>query len=278
MKTILFSIIAFSTFITNAQVEEEVIDTTRFKIGNTEFIIINHEDGGADTLLANEENNTEKEWEFNNDKDKKYKNYGHWSGFELGINTLLNKKGGTSFDNNFLEIDPAQSFNFSFNFAELEIPFGTPHIGLITGLGFEHSRYGFKNNNILMSNSDSTWSVTDTTRNFSKNQLRTWYFNVPLLLQINTSTASKKNIHFEMGVIGGVRIGSKTFQKYAILGGDQEDKGKGKYNINPFKLDATARIGYKGVGLFMNYNLLPLFDTNKTELAYPLTVGIRFGG
>lgn len=276
MKTIIFTLLAITTFGLSAQETEEVsIDTTKFKIGTTEFIIINHGNGNSDTLLVDEDNENS-----NDEKGKKYDgdSFGHWSGLEFGMNTLLNSKGGSTFNSKFLEIDPLQSFNFALNMGQLEIPFGTTHVGLVTGFGLEHSRYGFKNNYQLASNSDSTWANIDSTRSFTKNQLRTWTFNVPVLLEFNTSKNHDKNLFINIGVIGGVNFATKTFQKYEVLGGERKDKFKGKYNINPFKLDATARIGYKGVGLFVNYDLLPLFQTNTTELAYPLTFGIRFGG
>lgn len=274
MKTIIFTLIALTTFSLSAQeTNQEVEDTTRFKVGTTEFIIINHGGGNADTVLVEEDG-----YDNIDDVDDNSSNsFGHWSGFELGLNTMLNSKGGTTFNDKILEIDPAQSFNFAFNFGEIKIPFGTPHVGLVSGFGLAHSRYGFKNNYVLNSNADSTWGMIDSTTSYSKNQFRTWNFNIPLMLEFNTSKESSKNVYFNFGVIGGVNFATKTFKKYEILGGEQKEKQKEKYNINPFTLDATARVGYKSVGLFVNYSVLPLFETNKTELAYPLTFGIRFG-
>ncbi len=201
----------------------------------------------------------------------------YWSGFDIGVNSLRNTQGSNTFNSNFLEIDPAQSFNFSFNLMEKRIAFGTPHIGLVTGIGFTHSRYGLKNNNLLRSNSDSTWAVMDTVISYSKNQLRSWYFNVPLLLHFNTSKHENNNVYLSAGVIGGVRMGKgKLFRKYEYFGGDQKDKIKGNYNLNSFQLSATARLGYRNFGLFANYNLMPLFEENKSEQAFPLTVGASF--
>jgi len=84
-------------------------------------------------------------------------------------------------------------------------------------------------------------------------------------------------VYFNFGLIGGVHFATKTFRKYEVNGGVNKDKIKGKYNVNPFKVMATARVGYKNVGLFVNYNLLPLFTPGATQTAYPLTFGIRLG-
>lgn len=265
MKTIIFTLIAFTTFGLSAQeTTEEAEDTTRFVVGETEFIIINHGGGDSDTLLIGDEESRE-------ENDLTY-----WSGIDLGINTLLNSNQGTAFNNQFLEIDPAQSFNLSLNIMEKRIRFGTDHVGLVTGLGFNFSRYGFKNDYVLRTSADSTWAVTDTVNNYTKNQLRTTYLNVPLLLHFNTSKSASKNFHVSAGVIGGVRLSSKTFKKYDVFGGEQKDKIKGRYNLNPFQLNATARLGYKDFGLFANYSLLPLFETGLAEQAFPLTAGLTF--
>lgn len=274
MKTIIFTLVALTTFSLSAQeTNQEVEDTTRFKVGTTEFIIINHGGGKADTVLVNDDNNSNpKNVKVTYDKE----DLTYWNGLDIGINTLLNAKQGTKFTNKIFEIDPAQSFNLSLNLLEKRIPFGTEHVGLVTGLGFNFSRYGFKNDYILKTNADSTWGVIDTLNNYSKNQLRTTYLNVPVLLHFNTSKMAKKNFHVSLGVIGGVRLSSKTFKKYDVLGGEQKDKIKGRYNINPFQLDATARIGYRDFGLFANYSLIPLFETGVAEQAFPLTVGVTF--
>jgi len=279
MKTILITFAALLTFNLSAQTEVEgektSEDTTRFKFGGTEFIIIKKSDGESDTIRVEDGDENDSSWEMK--KDKKYDSFGHWSGLEFGMNTMLNSAGGTSFNQKFLEIDPSQSWNFALNFAELDIPFKTPHVGLVSGLGFEHSRYGFKDSYILNSKTDSTWAVLDTTQAYLKNQLRTWSFNIPILLEFNTSKYKDNNVYFDLGLIGGVHFGTKTFRKYEINGGVQKDKFKGKYNVNPFKVMATARVGYKKVGLFVNYNLLPLFTPGSTQTAYPLTFGVRIG-
>ena len=58
MKTIIFTLIAFTTFGLSAQeTNEEAEDTTRFKVGSTEFLIINHE-GNTDTVLVDGEDDS----------------------------------------------------------------------------------------------------------------------------------------------------------------------------------------------------------------------------
>lgn len=280
MKSIL--LITAAIFSLNAIAQEgpkgpkkEVEDTTRFRVAGLEFIIIDHGDQ-IDTVLVDEQSDG-KEVKIGKDKNKKKKaddDLTYWSGFEFGPSILFDKSGGNNISSPFLELDPAQSFSYNFNLFEKRIRFGTDHVGLVTGLGFTQARYGFKDSYSLKATADSTWGVLDTTRAYNKNQLRATYLNVPLLLQFNTSKYTSKNFHVAVGVIGGVRLSSKTVQKFDILGKEAKNKQKGVYNLNPFQASATARVGYNDFGVFANYNLLSLFEKGAAEEVYPLTMGI----
>src|SRR5690606_221970 len=114
-------------------------DTTRFRIGKTEFIIVDQ-----DTLRVEDENQEgnaedEDDFDFGDRMDLAY-----WAGFEVGVNMLMNNQFQPDFQEKHLQIDPANSFVYNFNLFEYFIKFGTPHVGLVTGLGFTNSRFGFK--------------------------------------------------------------------------------------------------------------------------------------
>lgn len=240
-------------------------DTTRFKIGGVEFIIVENDTIPVDGIDIEEEEN---------DADLTY-----WSGFEVGVNYPMNGSFQPDFNSPHLQVDPSQSFSYSFNLMEQRIRIVKDYFGIVTGIGFTNSRYGFKDDHLrLMANSDSTWGYHDSTliSGFTKNQLRINSFNIPLLLQINTSKYDDKNFHISFGVIGGIRIGSKVKYVYDVFGGENDHKEKGRYNLNPFQLSATARIGFRDFGLFANYNILSLYESGKLETAYPLTFGASF--
>jgi hypothetical protein len=268
MKNKLFLLGAlFIGLVSNAQEEG---DTTRFKIGNKEIIII-----GSDTMMVDVEGD---------DSKGKPGRYGgdltYWGGFDIGINMPLNGSSQTTFNSQHLQIDPIKSLSYSFNFGEQRIRIIKDYFGIVTGVGFTNSRYGFKNESLrLESNIDSTFGYVDTNlfTGFSKNQLRINSFNIPILFQINTSKNEDKNFHISFGAIGGVRIGSNVKYKYDFENGeDTKNKERGRYNLNAFQLMATARLGYKDYGLFVNYNILTMYETGKSETAYPLTFGASF--
>lgn len=266
MKKIIGIIAGFSASVVMAQSGG---DTTRFTIGGMEFIVVD-----KDTMLADDVEAPD-EW----DKEYDYGDLTYWGGFDIGVNMLMNGNFEPEFNRDHLEIDPAQSFSYSFNFFEQKVRIVKDYFGLVTGLGFTNSRYGFKDDHLrLVSSSDSTWGMIDTTliSGFSKNQLRVNYFNIPLLFQINTSLNEERNFHLSFGVIGGIRIGSKVKYRYDVLGGENDHKEEGRYNINPFQACATVRMGYRDFGVFANYNVLSLYESDKSATAYPLTFGASF--
>jgi Outer membrane protein beta-barrel domain len=254
--------------------EEGGPDTTRFKVGSMEFIIIDNDT----TLIDVDDTDPDVD---RKDTEITYKpgDLTYWGGIDVGVNILMNNQFQSSFAEEHLIMDPAKSFSYSFNFFEKRLKFGTEHVGLVTGLGFTNSRFGFSNDRLrLDSNADSTFGVVDSslTNGFNLNQLRVSYFNIPVLLHFNTSKNHKKNFHISLGIIGGVRIGSKMKYKYDVLGGESKDKTSARYNLNAFQASLTARMGYRNFGVFANFDMLPLFQNGTSTVAKPLTFGASF--
>jgi len=257
-----------------AQEEEKSSDTTRFKIGSTEFLIID-----KDTIQAGDidENDPDGDKNFGVKYDPKKLTY--WSGLDFGVSVLMNNQFKSDFTQSHLQTDPASSMFFSFNFFEQRIKIGGEYFGLVTGLGVSVSTFGFKNDQLrLVSNADSTFGVVDSTviGGFDKNKINVSYINIPLLFQINTSKNHKKNFHLSFGIIGGVRIASNVRYKYEEMGGKTEASTQARFNLNPFHASLTARMGYRNFGLFANFDMLSLYEYDKSRVAKPLTFGASF--
>ena len=151
-----------------AQEEKKGSDTTRFKIGSMEFIIVDSDTSVVDT-------SEDSDGDGNVGVNYTPGDLTYWGGFDVGVNILMNNDFQPSFTEDHLLTDPAKSFSYSFNFFEKRLKFGTEHVGLVTGLGFTHSRFGFDNDRMrLESNSESTFGVIDSslTNGFNLNQLR----------------------------------------------------------------------------------------------------------
>ncbi|MES2587869.1 MAG: outer membrane beta-barrel protein [Bacteroidota bacterium] len=277
MKKTLYTGLALISFLLssslNAQEHKtEEQDTTRINLGETELLIINKK-GKSDldkTTALDTIDASDKDDEDDNDK-----NEGHWGGIDFGATMLLNSAMKASFPNDkFLENDPAKSFYWNLNVMDHKFNIYKHYVGITTGFGVNFTQIGIKNDNLLLDNVDSLWTVQDTINHYSKNKLRATYLQIPLLLEFNTNEDEDKSFYVAAGVIGGVRVGSALIQKIERDDFDNKQKLKGTYGLNPFKLDATFKMGYGDWGVFANYALLPLFDTDKTSEAYPLTFGL----
>jgi hypothetical protein len=268
MKTTLLTLpILFTAGFSFAQ-EEKSPDTTRVNLGKMEIIIIDKSgDKGAkiDTIDAAPD-----------DKSKSKRNYeAHWAGLDMGFNVMMNSAMNSNFDAYpYWENDPARSMTWNLNILEHKFKIAGPYVGITTGLGFSFTQLAFRDNYVLFSSSDTLFAVVDTISSYSKNKLRANYLTVPLLIEFATNADEDKSFYLAAGVVGGVRLSSKVKREGEIDGKNFKQQEKGVYGLNPFKLDATVRMGYGSWGAFASYSLMPLFDTGKTTEVYPLTFGL----
>mgnify|MGYP006085559123 FL=1 len=243
-------------------------DTTKMKVGNKEIIIITHPNEDFD---LDSEDDSEDE-----SPKRKRKSDAHWAGVDLGFTVLMNENFNTDFATTpYWKNDPARSTVWNLNLLEHKFNFGTPFVGLTTGVGFSFTSVAFRDGYIINSSADSLFAVLDTVNTYSKNKLKASYLTIPLLLEFNTNTNSDKNFYLAAGVVGGVRMTSKIKRNGEFADGKEfEEREKGTYSLSPFKLDAALRMGYGSFGVFANYSLLPLFESGKTVEVYPLTFGL----
>lgn len=250
---------------------QEEPDTTRMTIGGKQIIVISPK--GADVEVIPDGDTidaspTDEEW--NEIK-------AHWGGLEFGPTILLNDDFKASFPNNpYWENDPASSFAWNLNFAEHKFPIYKNHVGVTVGLGINWTQIGLRQYR-LTNTSDTLFGTYDSLVDYDKNKLTGIYLTAPLMFEFCTNSDGDDNgFYLAAGIIGGVRLASHT-KFYVEEGNDElEGKSKGTFGLNSFRADATVRLGYRGVGLFANYGLIPLFDTDKTVAVHPLTFGMSF--
>lgn len=258
--------------ITFAQEEQEQSDTTRINLGESEIWIIKKPHAKIDGITPMDTIDAAPD---NLDDEDDDSHEGHWGGIDFGATMLMNPSMKTSFPGaTYLENDPAKSFYWNINVMDHKFNLYKEYVGISTGFGINFTQIGIKDDNILYANSDSLWVMKDSVNHYAKNKLRGTYLQIPLLLEFNTNADDDKSFYFATGVIGGVRVGSALIQKLDKDNFDNKQKTRGTYGLNPFKCDATVRLGYGNWGVFANYALLPLFDTDLTEEAYPLTFGL----
>lgn len=255
--------------LTTASFAQEEPDTTRMNIGGKQIIIISP--NGSDVEVITDTINAEpskEDW----DEIK-----AHWGGLEFGPTILMNESFQSSFpDHPYWENDPASSFAWNLNFAEHKFKLYRNYVGVTVGLGVNWTQIGLRQYR-LTSTADSLYGTYDSIVTYDKNKLTGIYLTAPLMLELcSKADGDDRGFYLSMGVIGGVRIGSNT--KYYVEGDKDEYSGKtkGSFGLNAFRADAAIKLGYGGIGLFANYGLIPLFNTDKTVAVHPITMGLTF--
>jgi len=281
MKQIILSFIAIAAFTLNLTAQEtisspdEILNSDTVNIQKTQDTSIVRI-GKKDVKVIDHENGTEILWGKNKHHEvdpNKFK--GHWEGIEFGFNAF-DKPDYSMYnaaDKDFMSLNQGKSLEIDFNFYELNIELCKNYVGLVSGMGLSFNNYRFENPYTLQKGQLITEPVSLNPDNLSKTKLAVTYLKVPLLLEFQVPVNHNEGRLFvNAGIIGGVKIGSHTKVKY----GDKKDKDRSGFNLNSFKYEATARIGYKDVCLFANYSLTPLFQSGMGPELTPFTIGISF--
>lgn len=236
-------------------------DTTTINFRQKQYVIIN-KDKDSDSNIQRK-------------KDDKFH---HWAGFGIGVNGWMSDG---SFDlpknQKYMDLNYGKSLNFQLNAFEKDIHIYKNYVNLVLGVGFEWSQYQFSNKTRLNPDSTYTYGAIDTTNtyNYKKNRLKTTFVNVPVLIEFNTHKNPKKAFHIAFGAIGGYKLGSRTRQILEQNGNIIRVIKKDDYNINPFRVNAHASIGYRNFTLYADYALTPLFENGKGPELYPFTIGVK---
>lgn len=207
---------------------------------------------------------------------KPKKTGGNWAGFELGFNGLVTDDGKSidDLDGN-LELITEKSIAVHFNFYEKDFKLYKHYALASTGVGLSYNNYRFRKNINLVAD-NSTFAYTIDSINYRKNKLVVSYVTVPVLLTFNTSENPKKAFHLTTGMIFAYRLGSHTKKVYTEDGDKKKDKNFDDFNIEPFRYDATLRLGYRQFTVFANYALTDLFKNNQglASAIHPWTMGV----
>lgn len=239
-------------------------DTTKVKIGKRKFLII---DDDEKTKKAQ--------------SSGKRRMKGVWGGFELGVNGLVTPDMSFNFNNNYkyLNTKVGESWFFSLNLPEIDAHLVRNKLALTTGLGFNWNNIHFDGNSFLTPNSDSLTS-TAAGLQLSENKLYTFDLTAPLLLKFapGTKKKAKSGFHFAAGVIGHYVAKKRVVTETSANGYFQRTELNDDFNINPFRVDATVRVGYGHVKLFANYALTPYFNSSKAPDVRVFAAGLTLIG
>jgi len=233
---------------------------------------------------------------------KKHKFNGHWAGFGLGINGYVNPDFNMSFpkEYEYLDLRMSKSVSVHINFFEQNVALAkNQKWGMVTGLGLSWNNYRFSRPTRLNPDSSYLIGYIDEGISIRKSKLTAFYFNIPLVFEFQTNSRHKKNsFHMGLGMIANVRLSSHTKKYYNELNKEFEitqfdpstdnyetryyatspNYSKAKtfndFHLQPFKFDATVRIGWGFINLFANFSVNQMFKKDKGPELYPWEAGI----
>jgi hypothetical protein len=111
---------------------------------------------------------------------------------------------------------------------------------------------------------------------YSKNKLKDTYLTVPLMYEIQAPLGNiKKPLYISAGVIGGLKLGSRTKEYYTLYGNDKKDVVKGDFYLSPIRYGYQARIGFRSIHLVATYYESGLFSSGKGPKVHPFDIGIK---
>ena len=209
---------------------------------------------------------------------------GHWSGFYYGFVNFGNSMyEDTAYEEygEFMELDWSHSFAMQFNVFKHSINLvHRNNFGIVWGAGFEYQRLRFENNYSSVTWADHQLIPIDLHENdkiasVKRSSFKTFYLTIPLMLELQLPAAKRNRFYISGGIMGGVRLHSKTKVVYKDSSGDKhKKKEKNNFNMVPFKADLVGRVGYKRLSLWGSYTLTNMFKSDKGPELHAYTVGI----
>jgi hypothetical protein len=204
---------------------------------------------------------------------------GHWAGFGLSINGLLNQDHMIDYPEGapYLDINYNKSTGVSLNFFEQNINLANQKLGLVTGLGVTWNNYRFANNVILTDTNGHLDGYFSEVPGYSyqKSKLMLASLRIPLMLEYQTNAKMKSNsFHVGAGAVGCVRMWSHTKNEI----NNSKTKNKGDFYVNPFIIQGMATVGWGIINLYGTYSFTEMFRNGKGPTAYPFEVGITLIG
>ena len=201
---------------------------------------------------------------------------GHWTGIYVGLTNYLTDGMIYSPNSGDMRLDWSGSRTFILNPYHGDISLSRNGcFGMTLGCGFEYQRLRFADDYTTIVKGEYGVIVpSDINREYDvrRNTLKHLYVTTPILFELQS-----KEAFISVGVIGGLRLHSKTKTVYDFEGDKRKMKNTDDFSMSPFKLDATAKIGYGGFAIFCNYTMTHMFERNKGLDLHPLTIGFGFG-
>lgn len=205
-----------------------------------------------------------KDFTFIWNKRKQKRLSSHWSGFGMGFMNYNDKK----IPNGTLKM--STSHNFTLNIMSYGKQLGHSNWLLVTGLGFDWSRYHFDTNSALTKVDGITrFQQAPDGINYKSTKLLAYYITIPLMLEYQSG-----GFHIAAGAVAFIKYYSKSQVKYYDEYGKHKVNMGKDLNIRPIDLRLKAQVGLDNVSLFGYYAPISMFKTDKGPDLKTYSVGV----
>ena len=214
-----------------------------------------------------------------NEPDDDDKPAAHFAGFDFGFGSLLMDKPS---DYAYWNVSDLNVMNFGINLIEYKIPLIKQYLGLTTGTGLnlttiQLGQYDLVHTASVPGGKTDTLFAIEGLNNlpYRSNNFTSGALTIPLLLEVCSKAATKNSFYLNTGVVGYWSFSGSWSTRGKYANGDRfQNTVNSRFQLAPFGAYATVRTGFDHYGLFVNYNLTPLFKKTATAMVYPLTFGI----
>jgi hypothetical protein len=214
-----------------------------------------------------------------NEPDDDDKPAAHFAGFDFGFGSLLMDKPS---DYAYWNVSDLNVMNFGINLIEYKIPLIKQYLGLTTGTGLnlttiQLGQYDLVHTASVPGGKTDTLFAIEGLNNlpYRSNSFTSGALTVPLLLEVCSKKATENSFYLNTGVVGYWSFSGSWSTRGKYANGDRfQNTVNSRFQLAPFGAYATVRTGFDHYGLFVNYNLTPLFKKTATAMVYPLTFGI----
>lgn len=151
-------------------------------------------------------------------------------------------------------------------------PWKNKHWTYAIGAGINTTNYGYKGNGALQDdeNGIAQWAPAPEGDTYKKSRLMGISVNFPIIIDWQASLSKKNSFYIQ----AEVEVGLASYTTRVIYKGKKEDENIRYKNFSMFNANTLLRIGYKDVGIYTRYSILPLFDDHKGPQAHPVSVGM----
>lgn len=253
-------------------------DTTTMNIGSNRFVVVGGDDDDRNFAFF---------WDRDTANSKPEKARSHWGGMDIGFNQLMvGGKFKTTLPDqyDYLELNSGKSINVNLNFFYHDFEIYKRYVLFTTGIGLTLNNYRFSSDLTLRPDTNRMVAGADFNSrgeeiNYRKNKMAVNYITLPVLFYFNTHEHLKKSFHLGAGVLVSYKYNSHLKLVWNEDGDKEKDKRRDEYNINPFRYDATLRLGYKYYTLYASYALNDMFrESRGAPRLRPFQIGINIFG